>query len=64
MKLNELNHDQRLELKQSMLVDRMDARGESPSWSELADADEIVSDEDLEREYGATEFSEDDFFAA
>ncbi len=61
MTLRELNSDQRLLLKQDILTRRMDAKGESPSWGELADADTLVSDQELEDEFGGTEFSPDDF---
>lgn len=61
MTLSDLNEDQRLELKQSHLTKKMDERGESPSYGELAEADSLVSDSELEKEYGGTEFSFDDF---
>jgi len=61
MTLYDLNEDQRLELKQSHLTKKMDERGESPSYGELAEADSLVSDSELEKEYGGTEFSPDDF---
>ena len=61
MKLKDLNDDQRLQLKQRILTDRMDAKGESPSYGELADADRLISDEELEAEFGDTEFVPDDF---
>ena len=61
MRLKDLNDDQRLQLKQRLLTDRMDAKGESPSYGELADADTLVTDEELEAEYGDTEFVADDF---
>ena len=61
MTLSDLNEDQRLELKQSHLTKKMDERGESPSYGELADAGSLVSDSELEKEYGGTEFSPDDF---
>ena len=61
MTLKELNSDQRLQLKQDILTRRMDAKGESPSYGELADADNLVSDQELEAEFGGTEFSPDDF---
>lgn len=61
MNFTELNEDQRLELKQAVLTQRLEARGESPSYSELADADDLVSDEDLADWYGDTTFSPDDF---
>ena len=61
MKLNELNADQRLYLKQDILTRRMDEKGESPSYGELADADNLVSDQELEDEFGGTEFVPEDF---
>ena len=61
MKLKDLNDDQRLQLKQRILTDRMDAKGGSPSYGELADADTLVTDEELEAEFGDTEFVPDDF---
>lgn len=61
MTFAELNEDQRIQLKQRILVDRNEAIGEGTSYGELADADELVSDEDLEACYAGTEFSPDDF---
>ncbi len=61
MKLKDLNDDQRLQLKQDLLSRRMDEKGESPSYGELADADRLISDEELEAEFGDTEFVHDDF---
>ena len=61
MKLKDLNDDQRLQLKQDLLSRRMDEKGESPSYGELADADRLISDEELEAEFGDTEFVPDDF---
>ena len=61
MKLKDLNDDQRLQLKQDLLSRRMDEKGESPSYGELADADRLISDEELEAEFGNTEFVPDDF---
>jgi len=61
MTLKELNSDQRLQLKQDILTRRMDEKGESPSYGELADADRLITDEELEAEFGNTEFVPDDF---
>ena len=61
MTFDELNEDQRLELKQRILTERNEQRGEGTSYGELADADDLVSDEDLKDWYGGTEFSPDDF---
>lgn len=59
MGLDELSRDQIVQLKQNMLEEVL---GEEPSWYDLAMADDIVSDEKLEEEYGATHFVEGDFF--
>lgn len=59
MGLDELSRDQIVQLKQSMLDEVL---GEEPSWYDLAMADDIVSDEKLEEEYGGTHFVEGDFF--
>ena len=61
MKLKELNSEQRLQLKQDILTRRMDEKGESPSYGELADADRLITDEELEAEFGNTEFVPEDF---
>lgn len=47
-----------VELKQTMLESVL---GCEPSWGDLADADDIVSDEQMYEEYGGTEFVSDDF---
>lgn len=61
MTFDELSKEQLVELKQRILVERNDQRGEGTSYGELADADELVSDEDLKDWYGGTVFSPDDF---
>ncbi len=60
MTLKELSYDQRMYLKQDILTRRMNERGESPSWGELADADRLVSDEELEDAFDGTEFVPED----
>lgn len=59
MRLDELSRDQIVQLKQSMLEEVL---GEEPSLYDLAIADDIVSDEKLEEEYGGTHFVEGGFF--
>ncbi len=61
MTLKDLSGNQRLQLKQDILTRRMDEKGESPSYGELADADDLVSDKELEDEFGGTEFVPEDF---
>lgn len=57
MTIKELSEEQKLELKQNFLTKDNDV-----SYGELASADELVSDEELEEEYGNVEFTDDDFF--
>lgn len=57
MTVHELSRDQLIELKQHMLCEQG-----SPSYGELADADELISDEKVFEEYCDTDFVEDDFF--
>ena len=61
MTVYDLNRDQLEQVKQRMLMERYDERGESPSWGELAEADDIISDEEVYEEYGGTEFVPEDF---
>lgn len=61
MTFEELNEDQRLELKQRILEERDDLHPDGPSWGELADAGEIISDEEAREWAEGMEFSEDDF---
>ena len=64
MTFKELNREQIVQLKQSILFEMaMDEDGYvSLSWGELASADELVSDELVEQAYGACVFTEADFF--
>lgn len=57
MSYKELNRDQILALKQNYLVRTQD----SVSYNELAEADNLVSDEELEQEYKNVDFVEEDF---
>lgn len=59
MTIYELTENQLLQLKQYLLMQKQ--LNEGTSWGELAGADSLVSDEELENEYGDTDFSEDDF---
>lgn len=61
MSFDELNDDQKLELKQRILTERNENRGEGTSYGELADADDLVSDEDAKDWAEGMEFSPDDF---
>ena len=57
MTLQELTKEQKTLLKQSLLF----KNGKSVFYSELTDADSLISDEELEAEFGSTVFSPDDF---
>lgn len=57
MSYDELNRDQILALKQNYLVRTQD----NVSYNELAEADNLVSDEELEQEYKNINFVEEDF---
>ncbi len=62
MSVQELSRDQLICLKQAYLTEMLDAQGESPSWGELAEADDIISDESVFDEYDGVDFTPDDFF--
>ena len=59
MRLDELDRDRIVELKQALLTEREG----SVSYEELANADELVSDEELAAKWGGVCFTEDDFFS-
>ena len=61
MAFDDLSREQLIELKQGMLEKILDG---CVSWGDLADADEIVSDEMARQEYGDVEFSPDDFLCS
>ena len=63
MRLKDLSEDQRLQLKQKIIDSRCyETEKRSASYGELAAAGSLVTDEELEREYGDTCFVEGDFF--
>ena len=57
MTFSELTTEQKLELKQALLIERE----ESVSLEEMANCDELVTDEELEAKWGSVIFTEDDF---
>ena len=57
----ELSAAQKLELKENLIIARNDESGESTSWGELAWADDVISDDEIEAEYGGTLFTAEDF---
>lgn len=62
MLVTELNKNQLEELKQRYYCEKMDAQGEGVSYGELIEIDNLVSDNEIFEEYGATDFHNDDFF--
>lgn len=58
MSVNELTRNQLIQLKQHYYFEN----NESVSWYELANIDELVSDEEIFEEYDYITFVEDDFF--
>ncbi len=73
MDVHDLSRDQLIELKQNYMVELAD-NGEfaevmgvdydHPSYGDIADADELISDEDIFRHYDGYTFTEDDFFSS
>lgn len=62
MSVTELNRDQLYDLNQQYLINYLsEVEDRSPSWGELADADEIVPDNIIFEAYDGTCFEEDDF---
>ena len=61
MTYDELDEGQKLELKQRILTERNEQRGEGTSYEELARVDDLVSDEDAKEWAKGMEFSGDDF---
>ena len=61
MTFNELNEEQRLQLKRCVVEARNEERGEGTSLEELSMADDLVDDEVIEDWYGGTVFVEEDF---
>ena len=63
MDFSDLSRDQIFQLKQQCLMDLLEEKeNRCPSYGELADADEIVSDEIVATQYAGTVFSPEDFF--
>lgn len=60
MTIKELSREQLIELKQHYYCER----NENVSYGELADIDNLVTDEELEKEYGHITFVKDDFFCS
>lgn len=59
MTLKDLNNEQRIQLKANILVEKC----ENVSYGELSNADILVTDNELEKHFGGTEFVDEDFFS-
>lgn len=57
MSVQELNKEQLTQLKQNYYCEQ----NESVSWGELADVDNLVTDQEIFGEYAGTDFTEEDF---
>ena len=65
MTVKQLNRDMLIELKQNYLSEKIYNEGERCiSYGELADVDEIVSDDTIYKEYEGYDFGVDDFFCS
>ena len=63
MYVSELTRNEMEELKQNYLCQHLEKiEGRTPSWMELSNVNECVSDEEICEHYSGIEFSKDDFF--
>lgn len=61
MTLEELSIEERLELKQNLMIELLDMKGLSPSYFDLACVDDVISDQELKACYGNLYFVPEDF---
>lgn len=61
MKFTELTREQKVAVKQQLLCETLDERGVAPTWGELADADNAITDAECEEKFKGTEFVPEDF---
>ncbi len=65
MSVYELNKEQMTELKSRCFTDYIyETENRDVFLSELANTDNIISDDDIYENYGDIDFSEDDFFCS
>jgi len=63
MKVTELSRDELIELKQRYLMEKREEEHEDePSYGELANVDELISDDEVYAEFDYIDFEKDDFF--
>lgn len=62
MTIKELTPEQLHQVKERYLVQKRDEAGEPCYWSELAEADNLISNDEIFEAYEGYFFTEDDFF--
>ena len=62
MTVKELNREQLILVKQHYLTMKNDEAGEGTSYYELAEADNLISDQEIFEAEADTDFTEGDFF--
>ena len=62
MKVKDLTREQLIQLKQHYLTELRIKEGTGVSFAELAEADNLVSDEVIFKEYARITFTDDDFY--
>ena len=62
MNVHELNRNQLKQLKEELVTVRAIEEGREAFMGELADADELVTDEEVFESYDGIDFTEDDFW--
>lgn len=62
MRFSDMTNAQRTEAKQRLLCERLEeSENRTPSYDELNNVDEAISDKEAEEAYAGTEFTSDDF---
>ena len=62
MTIKELNKEQLTQVKQNYYTEiLMEQEDREPSWGELVEVDDLVTDEEVFTAYDGTEFVEEDF---
>lgn len=62
MNIKELTREQLTELKCNYYTEQLENTNESPSYYELANIDDFVSDDEIFQAYDGIIFTKDDFF--
>ena len=62
MTVRDLTREELQELKSRHYTEKLDSRGESPSYAELASIDNLITDAEIMAAYAGTNFVKADFF--